>query len=251
MTVDRHSRRPEPAGPQVGADEWVARQAHRREYLPCWLGTAQQPAERVGWWPRLAIAGLAGGRAAAARPRRLPAAGRDRRAGDRAAGASGLNIVVGWAGLLDLGYVAFFGFGAYGFALLSSGAARSGRHPPAGLPVAADRDDRRRDPRAAGRLAVPAADRRLPGDRHPVLRRGVRRVHQQRGARRAGRPQRDRRASTRSAASGIQVTSNTGYYYLLLVLLVRRRWRCCGCSTTRAPGGPGGPCARTRWRRRR
>jgi branched-chain amino acid transport system permease protein len=35
--------------------------------------------------------------------------------------ALGLNIVVGWAGVLDLGYVAFFGFGAYGFALLSSG----------------------------------------------------------------------------------------------------------------------------------
>ena len=34
--------------------------------------------------------------------------------------AVGLNIVVGWAGLLDLGYVAFFGFGAYGYALLSS-----------------------------------------------------------------------------------------------------------------------------------
>ena len=35
--------------------------------------------------------------------------------------ALGLNIAVGWAGLLDLGYVAFFGFGAYGYALLSSG----------------------------------------------------------------------------------------------------------------------------------
>jgi branched-chain amino acid transport system permease protein len=32
----------------------------------------------------------------------------------------GLNIVVGYAGLLDLGYVAFFGIGAYTFALLSS-----------------------------------------------------------------------------------------------------------------------------------
>ena len=40
--------------------------------------------------------------------------------------AVGLNIVVGWAGLLDLGYVAFFGFGAYGFALLSS--AQIGSH---------------------------------------------------------------------------------------------------------------------------
>ena len=34
--------------------------------------------------------------------------------------ALGLNIAVGWAGLLDLGYIAFFGFGAYGYALLSS-----------------------------------------------------------------------------------------------------------------------------------
>jgi branched-chain amino acid transport system permease protein len=32
----------------------------------------------------------------------------------------GLNIVVGYAGLLDLGYVAFFGFGAYLYAILSS-----------------------------------------------------------------------------------------------------------------------------------
>jgi branched-chain amino acid transport system permease protein len=30
----------------------------------------------------------------------------------------GLNIVVGYAGILDLGYVAFYGFGAYGYALL-------------------------------------------------------------------------------------------------------------------------------------
>ena len=32
----------------------------------------------------------------------------------------GLNVVVGNAGLLDLGYVAFFGFGAYSYGLLSS-----------------------------------------------------------------------------------------------------------------------------------
>jgi branched-chain amino acid transport system permease protein len=32
----------------------------------------------------------------------------------------GLNIVVGFAGLLDLGYVAYFGIGAYGYALVSS-----------------------------------------------------------------------------------------------------------------------------------
>jgi branched-chain amino acid transport system permease protein len=34
--------------------------------------------------------------------------------------AVGLNISVGWAGLLDLGFIAFYGFGAYAFALLSS-----------------------------------------------------------------------------------------------------------------------------------
>jgi ABC-type branched-subunit amino acid transport system permease subunit len=32
----------------------------------------------------------------------------------------GLNVVVGYAGLLDLGYIAFFGFGAYFYAELSS-----------------------------------------------------------------------------------------------------------------------------------
>ena len=34
--------------------------------------------------------------------------------------AIGLNIVVGYAGLLDLGYVAFFAVGAYMYALLNS-----------------------------------------------------------------------------------------------------------------------------------
>ena len=38
----------DPQGPQVGADEWVARQARRREYLPSWLGRAQQAGERIG-----------------------------------------------------------------------------------------------------------------------------------------------------------------------------------------------------------
>src|SRR5258706_9249559 len=34
--------------------------------------------------------------------------------------ALGLNIVVGFAGLLDLGYIAFFAVGAYCYALLAS-----------------------------------------------------------------------------------------------------------------------------------
>jgi branched-chain amino acid transport system permease protein len=34
--------------------------------------------------------------------------------------AAGLNVAVGWAGILDLGYIAFYGFAAYLFAELSS-----------------------------------------------------------------------------------------------------------------------------------
>jgi branched-chain amino acid transport system permease protein len=34
--------------------------------------------------------------------------------------ALGLNVVVGWGGLLDLGFVAFYGIGAYAYALLDS-----------------------------------------------------------------------------------------------------------------------------------
>jgi branched-chain amino acid transport system permease protein len=49
--------------------------------------------------------------------------------------AQGLNIVVGFAGLLDLGYIAFYGFGAYAYALLSS--SHEGLHWPAivALPI--------------------------------------------------------------------------------------------------------------------
>src|SRR3954467_12955758 len=42
--------------------------------------------------------------------------------------ALGLNIVVGFAGLLDIGYVAFFGIGSYGYAFLAS--PHFGIHPP-------------------------------------------------------------------------------------------------------------------------
>ena len=127
MSVDPDSQQPQdiieippgPREPRLGVDEWVARQAHRREYLPSWLGRAQQAGERIGWWPRLAIAGLA----ALALPL-LGLGGFQLQVGIDALViallAVGLNIVVGWAGLLDLGFIAFFGVGAYGFALLSS-----------------------------------------------------------------------------------------------------------------------------------
>ncbi len=40
--------------------------------------------------------------------------------------ALGLNVAVGFAGLLDLGYIAYYGIGAYGYAILSS--AKFGHH---------------------------------------------------------------------------------------------------------------------------
>ncbi len=77
----------------------------------------------------------------------------------------GLNIVVGLAGLLDLGYVAFYAVGSYAYALLSTqyglgfwtGAA-AGRHV-------------RRDLRHPAGLSGAAPARRLSRHRHPGLRR--------------------------------------------------------------------------------
>jgi branched-chain amino acid transport system permease protein len=94
--------------------------------------------------------------------------------------ALGLNIVVGYAGLLDLGYVAFFAVGAYLFALLGSPhlaeafpwiAAQfpNGLHLPiwAIIPAAAALAGFLR--RDAGRPDAQAA-RRLPGHRDAGLR---------------------------------------------------------------------------------
>ena len=77
----------------------------------------------------------------------------------------GLNIVVGLAGLLDLGYVAFYAVGAYSYALL----AHDLRPVVLDLPAA-----RRHSRRAVGRHArLPGAApaRRLSRHRHPRLRR--------------------------------------------------------------------------------
>ena len=121
----------EPKDPSIGVDEWVARSAQRAEYAPGWRGQAQRRWERIGWWPRLGIAALAG----AAVPL-LTVNDFQLQIGINALLlallALGLNISVGWAGLLDLGFIAFYGFGAYGFALLSSNQlSTSGVHLPA------------------------------------------------------------------------------------------------------------------------
>ena len=66
----------------------------------------------------------------------------------------GLNIVVGFAGLLDLGYIAFYAVGAYAYALLALAAFRSA---PAVLGHPADRRRGRLRLRRAARRRRPSS----------------------------------------------------------------------------------------------
>ncbi len=118
----------------IGVDEWVARAGERRDNQSGWRGVLARAQTRVGWWPRLALVTLAG----LIVGQLLNNVNLQTVAVNSllyAILALGLNIAVGWAGLLDLGYIAFFGFGAYGYALFSSHALGSsgggGVHLPA------------------------------------------------------------------------------------------------------------------------
>ncbi len=119
---------------KVGVDEWVAQSDERRERHGGWRGGLERVSDRVGWWPKLALVTLAGlvfGQIAGNVNIQTVAIN----SLIYAILALGLNIAVGWAGLLDLGYIAFFGFGAYGYALFSSNAlgtdGAGGTHLPA------------------------------------------------------------------------------------------------------------------------
>ena len=79
---------------------------------------------------------------------------------------SGLNIVVGYAGLLDLGYVGFYAIGAYTVGVLSSEHAKL-----SWVVVVPDRDRCRHDLGRHPRCADPAGARRLPRHRDARLRR--------------------------------------------------------------------------------
>jgi ABC-type branched-subunit amino acid transport system permease subunit len=105
--------------PKVGIDEWVARVEERRERRGGPLGRAQVAWDRVPPVARLVLF--------AALLTSVPFITDSDfviRVGVNTLLlgmlALGLNIVVGWAGLLDLGYIAFYGFGAYCYALLAS-----------------------------------------------------------------------------------------------------------------------------------
>jgi branched-chain amino acid transport system permease protein len=103
----------------VGVDEWVARSGDKREQATGLRGLLERLGERVGWWPRLALLAI-GGFVFAQLGINVNEQTVAFNSVIYAILAVGLNITVGWAGLLDLGYVAFFGFGAYGYALFSS-----------------------------------------------------------------------------------------------------------------------------------
>ena len=106
-------------GPAVGQDEWVARHAERRLTKGGPFGAIEERIRAVSWgaWLVLFLAAMS----------LLPVfetSGYVRRVGFDTVLymllALGLNVVVGWGGLLDLGYVAFYGIGAYTYALLDS-----------------------------------------------------------------------------------------------------------------------------------
>ena len=105
--------------PRIGVDEWVASQEGRRERGTGVMGRVRSELERV---PRPAFY-LGFGIAASFLPLVTSNDYIVRVGFDTLLYmllALGLNIVVGYAGLLDLGYVAFYGFGAYGYAMLAS-----------------------------------------------------------------------------------------------------------------------------------
>jgi branched-chain amino acid transport system permease protein len=115
----REGRNPDEITPRIGADEWVAREEERLERRHGLVGRAQALLDRV---PPAVLLGVF--LTIAAVLPLLMNTGDLNRYGLNAAIfallALGLNVTVGWTGLLDLGYVAFFGFGAYVYALLSS-----------------------------------------------------------------------------------------------------------------------------------
>ncbi len=107
------------SGPQIGRDEWVARAEERAAGPGSGLDRARRWLNRT---PQIVL--LVGFAAVVAL---VPVLTSDeyilRVATDTMLYvllAVGLNVAVGWAGLLDLGYIAFYGFAAYLFAELAS-----------------------------------------------------------------------------------------------------------------------------------
>lgn len=102
----------------IGVDRWVAESSGHEPKGTGWTAPARRLLDRIpSGWKLLGFIVVA-----AAYPFLVPQAGV--RIGITALLlamlAIGLNTVVGWAGLLDLGYIAFYGFGAYFYGAVSS-----------------------------------------------------------------------------------------------------------------------------------
>jgi ABC-type branched-subunit amino acid transport system permease subunit len=105
--------------PRIGVDEWVARHDERDLRYVGVAGRLRREAEKVPWYAWLGVFVVVAAM--------LPLVTDDQYALRVGVDtliymllALGLNVAVGWAGILDLGYVAFFGVGAYLYAILSS-----------------------------------------------------------------------------------------------------------------------------------
>jgi ABC-type branched-subunit amino acid transport system permease subunit len=107
------------AGPRIGVDEWVARSEDRLVAPSGVPDRVRQSIQSVPQWVLLVgfvvVVAL------------VPVVTSDQYVLRVTADtmlyvllAAGLNVAVGWAGILDLGYIAFYGFAAYLFAELSS-----------------------------------------------------------------------------------------------------------------------------------
>ena len=123
---------PAPDQPRIGVDEWVASVEGKRERYSGVVGRLRRLWDSLPVGGRLLVFAIP----AAIFPL-VTTEGNLFRYGlitlIYALLALGLNIVVGFAGLLDLGYIAFFGFGAYMYGILASG--HSGHHWPAELAI--------------------------------------------------------------------------------------------------------------------
>jgi ABC-type branched-subunit amino acid transport system permease subunit len=108
-----------PDSPRIGVDEWVASVEGKRERYTGVRGAVLREWDRLPMALRVLVVALP----AAVFPL-VTTEGNLFRYGlftlVYALLALGLNIVVGFAGLLDLGYIAFFGCGAYMYAILAS-----------------------------------------------------------------------------------------------------------------------------------
>jgi branched-chain amino acid transport system permease protein len=115
---------------KIGTDEWVASYDQRMAQVPGLRGDVLRLSQRLPFWAWIVLLTIG----AALVPILTDNTYVIHVAGTIALMATlaiGLNVVVGYAGLLDLGYISFYGIGGYAYAYMSS--AFSGLHWPTWL----------------------------------------------------------------------------------------------------------------------